>query len=199
MRNPSRSGRREAQRQRHVEWGQRVRPRYPGDSGRAGRARRRNPRRSALSQPRAHPEFDLYLSFTGGPVLDELRSRWGTRRTAPLLPDSPGRTESWPAGCDGRMQIGIDRAIAYAPDRQASLERLLVQPARERPQDCFFVVGSLYPREIAWRRSPPCGTRRSDRRPVVVHARARADRLSPGDGLAGDQSAGQAGRSLSPG
>jgi spore maturation protein CgeB len=30
------------------------------------------------------PEFDLYLSFTGGPVLDFLKSRWGARHTAAL-------------------------------------------------------------------------------------------------------------------
>jgi spore maturation protein CgeB len=38
----------------------------------------------------------------------------------------------------------------YAPDRQPALERLLIQPARERPGERFFVVGSLYPSDIQW-------------------------------------------------
>ena len=100
--------------------------------------------------PELIPEFDLYLSFTGGPVLDELRSHWGARRTAPLYgsvdPDLHAPVARPPA--DFRCDLGY--LATYAPDRQASLDRLLIQPARARPQDCFFVVGSLYPREIAW-------------------------------------------------
>ena len=30
------------------------------------------------------PEFDLYLNFTGGPLLHRLRTVWGARRVAPL-------------------------------------------------------------------------------------------------------------------
>jgi spore maturation protein CgeB len=96
------------------------------------------------------PEFDLYLSFTGGPVLDELRTRWGARRTAPLYgsvdPNLHGPVEHPPD--DLRCALGY--LATYAPDRQASLERLLIQPARGRPVDRFFVVGSLYPTEIVW-------------------------------------------------
>jgi spore maturation protein CgeB len=35
-------------------------------------------------EPRLMPEFDLYLSFTGGPMLRELESQWGVQRARPL-------------------------------------------------------------------------------------------------------------------
>jgi spore maturation protein CgeB len=96
------------------------------------------------------PDFDLYLSFTGGPVLDELRTRWGARRTASLYgsvdPSLHGPVTNPPN--DFRCALGY--LGTYAADRQASLERLLIQPARERPTDRFFVAGSLYPADIHW-------------------------------------------------
>jgi spore maturation protein CgeB len=96
------------------------------------------------------PEFDLYLSFTGGPALDELRTRWGARRTAPLYgavdPSLHGPVESPPDA----FRCALGYLGTYAADRQAGLERLLIQPARERPSDRFFVAGSLYPAEINW-------------------------------------------------
>jgi spore maturation protein CgeB len=96
------------------------------------------------------PEFDLYLSFTGGPVLDELRTRWGARRALPLFgsvdPELHQPVPNPPA--DWRCTLGY--LGTFATDRQPGLERLLIQPARKRPTDRFFVVGSLYPDDINW-------------------------------------------------
>ena len=96
------------------------------------------------------PEFDLYLSFSGGPLLDELRTRWGARRTAPLYgsvdPDLHARVEH----PSESLRCALGYLGTYAPDRQAGVERLLIQPARERPSDRFFVVGSLYPSDVKW-------------------------------------------------
>jgi spore maturation protein CgeB len=96
------------------------------------------------------PEFDLYLSFTGGPVLDELRTRWGARRTAPLYGSVDPDLHAPVAGPPVEFRCDMGYLATYAPDRQTSLERLLLQPARELSQDRFLVVGSLYPREIHW-------------------------------------------------
>ena len=100
--------------------------------------------------PEMIPEFDLYLSFTGGPVLDELRTRWGARRTAPLY----GSVDPWlhmpVADPPAEFRCALGYLGTYAADRQAGLERLLVQPARERPADRFCVVGSLYPTDVEW-------------------------------------------------
>ena len=96
------------------------------------------------------PQFDLYVSFTGGPILDELRIRWGARRTAALCgsvdPDIHVPLEDPPDA----FRCALGYLGTYSQDRQLSLERLLIQPARSRPEDRFLVVGSMYPSEIAW-------------------------------------------------
>jgi spore maturation protein CgeB len=38
----------------------------------------------------------------------------------------------------------------YSPDRQAALERLLIEPARQAPGLRFCVAGPQYPADIAW-------------------------------------------------
>jgi spore maturation protein CgeB len=96
------------------------------------------------------PEFDLYLSFTGGAVLDELRDRWGARRVAPLYgsvdPDVHRPVVDPPE--DLRCALGY--LGTYAADRQAALQKLLVEPARRRPDLRFSVIGSLYPDDLEW-------------------------------------------------
>ena len=109
------------------------------------------------------PRYDLYLSFTGGPMLDELEHRFGARRAAPLycsvdpdlyFPDDDARRR-WELGYLG----------TYAADRQPGLERLLLEPARRRPDRAFFVAGPRYPESIDW---PPNVVRR-DHIPPLEH------------------------------
>jgi spore maturation protein CgeB len=98
------------------------------------------------------PEFDLYLSFTGGPVLDCLRTRWDARRTAALYgsvdADAYRRVDP-PA----ELRCALGYLGTYAADRQPALERLLIQPAVQRPTDDFLAVGSLYPSGVDWPRN----------------------------------------------
>jgi spore maturation protein CgeB len=94
--------------------------------------------------------FDLYLSFTGGPVLDELRLRWGARRTAPLYGSVDPAVHARVAQPPAEFRCALGYMGTYAADRQPSLERLLLGPARQRERDRFLVVGSLYPPDIAW-------------------------------------------------
>lgn len=96
------------------------------------------------------PEFDLYLSFTGGPALDELRTRWGARRTAPLYGSVDPSLHVPQDNPPQEFRCSLGYLGTYAADRQPGLERLLIEPARERPTDRFFVVGSLYPNDIDW-------------------------------------------------
>ena len=99
--------------------------------------------------PELIPEFDLYLSFTGGPVLDCLRTRWGARRTAPLYgsvdPAAYGRADP-PA----ELACALGYLGTFASDRQPPLERLLLEPARQRVGEDFLIVGSLYPTDMHW-------------------------------------------------
>ena len=55
----------------------------------------------------------------------------------------------------------------YSPDRQPTLERLLVEPARQAPHLKFAVAGPLYPDDIAW----PANVERIDHVPPADHAR----------------------------
>ena len=96
------------------------------------------------------PEFDLYLSFTGGPLLDCLNRRWRARRTAALYgsvdPDSYKQVAAPPV--DWQCDLGY--LGTFAADRQPMLESLLLEPARQRPFHRFLVAGSLYPPDVEW-------------------------------------------------
>ena len=97
--------------------------------------------------PELIPRFDVYLSFTGGPVLGELERRWGAQRACAFycLVDeeayAPAAVErSWALGYLG----------TYSPDRQPALERLLAEPARSLPGSSFCVAGPQYPQDLEW-------------------------------------------------
>jgi spore maturation protein CgeB len=96
------------------------------------------------------PDFDLYLSFTGGGILDELRDRWGARRVAPLYGSVDPEVHAPVRHPPEELRCALGYLGTYAADRQAGLEQLLIEPARRRPDLRFAVIGSLYPDEIAW-------------------------------------------------
>lgn len=93
------------------------------------------------------PRYDLYLSFTGGPILDRLERCFGARMARPLYcsvddviyaPDE--RRHRWDLGYMG----------TYSADRQPGLERLLCEPARQWSEGRFIVAGPQYPRGMHW-------------------------------------------------
>jgi spore maturation protein CgeB len=100
--------------------------------------------------PELIPEFDLYLSFSGGPVLDCLKSRWGARRTAALYGSVDPTVHTPVANPPQDLVCALGYLGTYAADRQAALERLLIEAARQRLADRFLVVGSLYPDDLVW-------------------------------------------------
>lgn len=93
------------------------------------------------------PAFDLYLSFSGGPILNELMGRYGARRALPLYcavdPDLYA-----PLAVEIRHDLGY--LGTYSTDRQLALERLLIEPARAMPERRFVVAGPQYPAATAW-------------------------------------------------
>ncbi|MBV8889183.1 MAG: glycosyltransferase [Alphaproteobacteria bacterium] len=93
------------------------------------------------------PAFDLYLSFTGGPVLRALERDYRARLARPLYcAVDPEIHHPEPAEPDWAMgYLGT-----YSPDRQPTLERLLCEPARRWPEARFAVAGPLYPAELSW-------------------------------------------------
>jgi spore maturation protein CgeB len=97
--------------------------------------------------PALIPRFDLYLSFTGGPLLDRLEHELGAReaRAFYCLVD-PHRHRP----LEGPQRWDLGYLGTYSDDRQPALERLLLEPARRAPSRAFAVAGPRYPEELAW-------------------------------------------------
>ena len=92
--------------------------------------------------------FDIYFSFTGGPTLRELESRFGAGRAVPLYCSfDPERYYRRPAK---RYACDLSYMGTYAPDRQQGLERFLIAPALRLPRHRFIVAGPQYPKSISW-------------------------------------------------
>jgi spore maturation protein CgeB len=97
--------------------------------------------------PELIPDYDLYLSFTGGPTLRRLESEFGAPAAHALYcsvdPDLYGPTGEAPEWDLGYLGT-------YSDDRQPVLDRLLLEPARRRPDLGFVVAGPQYPASIRW-------------------------------------------------
>jgi spore maturation protein CgeB len=111
--------------------------------------------------PELVPRFDLYLSFTGGPMLRRLERRFGAACARPLY-CSVDETQYYPDATAEAWDLGY--LGTYSVDRQPMLEELLVGPARAWRAGRFVVAGPMYPADIEW--------------PSNV---ARIDHLSPGE------------------
>jgi spore maturation protein CgeB len=94
--------------------------------------------------------FDLYLSFTGGPTLDVLEQRWGARRARAFHCLVDLDTYS-PQPVELRWDLGY--LGTYSDDRQPALDRMLVEPATQRPSLRTVVAGPLYPDHLVWPRN----------------------------------------------
>jgi spore maturation protein CgeB len=93
--------------------------------------------------------FDVYFSFTGGPMLRELEQRFGARRAYPLY-CSFDPEEYRRFGVNQRFACELSYMGTYAPDRQAKIDELLCKPARMLPRGRFIVAGPQYPKTIEW-------------------------------------------------
>ena len=106
--------------------------------------------------------YDIYFSFTGGPTLEELEQVWHAKRAAPLY-------------CSVDPDLYFPENVAeaydlaylgtYSIDRQPTVERLLIEPARRRPQARFCVAGPQYPTDIEW----PANVERIEHLPPAEH------------------------------
>jgi spore maturation protein CgeB len=104
-------------------------------------------------EPALIPAFDVYLSFTGGAVLETLERRWGAQRAVALYCAVDAQRYA-PLAVPERWTLGY--LGTYSADRQAGLERLLFAPARAWPHTRFAVAGPQYPADTPW---PPNVTR----------------------------------------
>jgi len=94
------------------------------------------------------PQFDLYLSFAGGPILERLREEFGARRPRPFYCSVDPHHYFPMSSVEKRYDLGY--LGTYSADRQPALERLLLEPARVWPEGRFYVAGAQYPKSLAW-------------------------------------------------
>jgi spore maturation protein CgeB len=116
------------------------------------------------------PWYDLYLSFAGGPILEQLETLYGAPSARPLYcsvdptlyyslkgAQTDAAAPSWDLGYMG----------TYSPDRQPGLTELLLQPAQMQPELRFTVAGPNYPAAVQW----PANVARIDHLPPADHNR----------------------------
>ncbi len=94
-------------------------------------------------------DFDLVLSYTGGLALTELRNKLGANCVAALYgwvdPEIHHRV---PAS----QEFAVDMSYlgTYSEDRQATLDRFLIQPARTLSNHRFAIGGAMYSGTHLW-------------------------------------------------
>lgn len=96
--------------------------------------------------------FDLVLSYTGGRALDDLRSRLGARRVAPLYGSVDPETHC-PVDAVEEFRAALCYLGTYAADRQSALEELFLKPAARMPQQRFMLGGAQYPERFPWQKN----------------------------------------------
>jgi spore maturation protein CgeB len=94
-------------------------------------------------------DFDLVMSYTGGPALSELQRVLGARLVAPLYGSVDPRIHA-PVAPIEKYRADLSYLGTYAAERQASLVELFLEPARALPEQWFAIGGSLYPHDFAW-------------------------------------------------
>jgi spore maturation protein CgeB len=97
--------------------------------------------------PEIIPGYDVYLSFTGGPTLRHIEQRYGSP-AARALYCSVDPAAYPPLHTPKKWDLSY--LGTYSPDRQPTLEKLLLQPARRLPERRFVVAGPQYPADIDW-------------------------------------------------
>lgn len=91
--------------------------------------------------------YDVYFSFTGGPTLELIEQTYGSP-AARALYCSVDTDRYQPLDVPKRWDLSY--LGTYSDDRQPTLEKLLIETARQCPDKRFVVAGPQYPDHIAW-------------------------------------------------
>jgi len=94
-------------------------------------------------------DFDLVLSYTGGPALSELREKLGARRVETLYGSVDPALHA-PTTPQPRFRSDLSYLGTFASERQPALERMFLEPARRLPARVFALGGSQYPEHFPW-------------------------------------------------
>jgi spore maturation protein CgeB len=113
--------------------------------------------------PEIIPGYDVYLSFTGGPTLRRIEKNYGSPAARALYCSVD--PDAYPP-LDAPKKWDLSYLGTYSDDRQPTLEKLLIEPARRMPDRRFVVAGPQYPAEIDW----PANVERIEHLPPSEHA-----------------------------
>ncbi|UFW50454.1 MULTISPECIES: CgeB family protein [Bradyrhizobium] len=95
-------------------------------------------------------DFDLVLSFAGGPrVQDDFRRILGAREVRPLY-NHVDTDIHRPAASQPQYRGDLSYLGTYSRDRQPALEALLVDAAHARQDLRFLIAGAQYPDDFPW-------------------------------------------------
>jgi spore maturation protein CgeB len=108
------------------------------------------------------PRYHLYLSFTGGPMLERLEQEFGAQAARALYCSVDSATYR-PEPVAARYDLGY--MGTYSADRQRGLTHLLMEPARLWWEGRFAVAGPQYPASIRW----PANVRRIEHLSPALH------------------------------
>jgi spore maturation protein CgeB len=97
--------------------------------------------------PSLIPQFDIYLSFTGGPLLALIKHTYRAPRSEPLY-CSVDPELYFPDAVEPEFDLGY--MGTYSDDRQPTLEELLIKPAQCWGTGFFAVAGPKFPDTEAW-------------------------------------------------
>jgi len=112
--------------------------------------------------PEVIPGYDVYLSFTGGATLRRIERQYGSPAARALYCSVD--PDAYPP-LDLPKRWDLSYLGTYSPDRQPTLERLLIEPARRMPDRRFAVAGPQYPAGIDW----PANVERIEHLPPATH------------------------------
>lgn len=111
------------------------------------------------------PHYNIYFSFTGGPILEYLERHYGAPMARALYCAVDPELYRPKRASQARWHLGY--MGTYCRDRQRVLERLLLEPARRHRNARMVVAGAQYPAAIRW----PNNVERIEHVKPAVHSR----------------------------
>lgn len=97
--------------------------------------------------PKLIPQYQLYLSFTGGPTLQRIEDQYGSP-AARAFYCSFDPELYYPETVNMKWDLGY--LGTYSADRQPPLQRLMLDAAVQLGDRKFVVAGPQYPQDIRW-------------------------------------------------
>jgi spore maturation protein CgeB len=99
--------------------------------------------------PRGLRDYDLVLSYAGGPALTKLQDMLGAKAVAPLY-GSVDPDLHRPVAPDEPFRADLSYLGTHAADRDETLRALFIEPAKLFPKRKFLIGGSGYGPSFPW-------------------------------------------------